>query len=401
METFDLESHLKGAYSSFPEAKHQPVIGITANYENIDATLRDRYYKQVIAAGGTPVIIPPVADSTVIVNTLEHLDGLILTGGGDHNPLWMGEEPSPRLHNINQERDAAELMLVRLAFNRQIPMLAICRGIQTLAIALGGKVYQDIKQMVKHSQDADRSEPTHSVEIKKDSTLYNIYGAEKILVNSFHHQAVSEPGKHMRIIAKSTDGIIEAIESNEYKKILGVQWHPEWLGEEGGKIFHWIVNQAINFYAAKELLDTITAAYTQPLNLHGLTDTTRVSAPFMPVRGAKIVPTKVTVTFCVDRLVEKTVQVPVQQVNFPASKQLRTFPATVNVTFQVGMGLYRSITSENFVLVVNYEELLRNKTNVCHLSLKTTPTGVSHVLISPQDVEYIIEEIPEDETDNE
>ena len=83
METFDLESHLKGAYSSFPEAKHQPVIGITANYENIDATLRDRYYKQVIAAGGTPVIIPPVADCTVIVNTLEHLDGLILTGGGD------------------------------------------------------------------------------------------------------------------------------------------------------------------------------------------------------------------------------------------------------------------------------------------------------------------------------
>ena len=253
METFDLESHLKGAYSSFPEAKHQSVIGITANYENIDATLRDRYYKQVIAAGGTPVIIPPVADSTVIVNTLEHLDGLILTGGGDYNPLWMGEEPSPRLHNINQERDAAELMLVRLAFNRQIPMLGICRGIQTLAIALGGKVYQDIKQMVKHSQDADRSEPTHSVEIKKDSTLYNIYGAEKILVNSFHHQAVSEPGKHMRIIAKSTDGIIEAIESNEYKQILGVQWHPEWLEEEGGKIFHWLVNQANNFYAAKEL----------------------------------------------------------------------------------------------------------------------------------------------------
>ena len=147
----------------------------------------------------------------------------------------MGEEPSPRLHNINQERDAAELMLVRLAFNRQIPMLGICRGIQTLAIALGGKVYQDIKQMVKHSQDADRSEPTHSVEIKKDSTLYHIYNSEKILVNSFHHQAVSEPGRHMRIIAKSTDGIIEAIESNEYKQILGVQWHPEWLGEEGGR----------------------------------------------------------------------------------------------------------------------------------------------------------------------
>ena len=87
----------------------------------------------------------------------------------------MGEEPSPRLHNINQERDAAELMITRLAFNRQIPMLGICRGIQTLAIALGGKVCQDIKQLVKHSQDADRTEPTHIVEIKKDSTLFNIY----------------------------------------------------------------------------------------------------------------------------------------------------------------------------------------------------------------------------------
>ena len=216
METFDLESHLKGAYSSFPEAKHQPVIGLTANYENIDATLRDRYYKQVIAAGGTPVIIPPVADSTVIINTLEHLDGLILTGGGDHNPLWMGEEPSPRLHNINRERDLAELLLVRLAFNRQIPMLGICRGIQTLAIALGGKVEQDIEQQVKHSQDADRSEPTHSVCLVKDSTLYNIYGSERIMVNSFHHQAVSQPGKRFRVIARSADNIIEAIESSEY-----------------------------------------------------------------------------------------------------------------------------------------------------------------------------------------
>ena len=118
------------------------------------------------------------------------------------------------------------------------------------------------------------------------------------------------------------------------------------------------------------------------------------------VRGAKFAPAKVGITFCIDRLVEKTVQVPVQQVNFPASKQLRTFPATVSVTFQVGMGLYRNITSDNFVLVVNYEDLLKNKTNLCHLSLKTIPTGVSHVRISPQDVEYIIEEVTEDESDS-
>lgn len=257
MENFDLESHLKGVYSTFPEAKRQPLIGLSANYEGIDATLRERYYKQVVEAGGVPVIIPPVADTAVIINTLQHLDGLILTGGGDHNPLWMGEEPSPRLHNINRERDLAELMLVRLAFNRQIPMLGICRGIQTLAIALGGKVEQDIEQQVKHSQDADRSEPTHSVSLVKGSTLYNIYGSERIMVNSFHHQAVSQPGKRFRVIARSADNIIEAIESSEYKSILGVQWHPEWLEEDGQKIFRWLVEQASEFGVAKQLHDKI------------------------------------------------------------------------------------------------------------------------------------------------
>ena len=266
METFDLDSHLKGVYSVFPEAQHQPIIGISANYEGVDATLRDRYYKQVIAAGGTPVIIPPVADTDVIINTLQHLDGLILSGGGDHNPLWMGEEPSPRLHNINRERDLAEFLLVRLAYNRQIPMLGICRGIQTLAIALGGKVEQDIHQEVKHSQDADREEPTHSVQIVKDSTLFNIYNQEKIFVNSFHHQAVSVPGKKLRTIAKSSDGIIEAVESSEYKSILGVQWHPEWLEDEGLKIFQWLVGQANEFLNLED--DKISTSRNWAVWLH-------------------------------------------------------------------------------------------------------------------------------------
>lgn len=152
---------------------------------------------------------------------------------------------------------------------------------------------------------------------------------------------------------------------------------------------------SVTVYATRSVLDTITAAYTRPQNLHDITDTTKVVAEILSVHGAKFVPNRVGLTFCVDRMVEKTVQVPVQQVNFPASKQLRTFPANVNVTFQVGMGQYRSVTKDNFVLVVNYEDLLRNTTNKCHLSLKTVPLGVSHVRISPQDVEYIIEEIPE------
>ena len=144
MKEYSLPSYLEDIYSRYPEADKRPIIGITANYTDGDATLRDRYYKQVVAAGGVPVIIPPVADSNVIINTLDGIDGFLLTGGGDYNPLWAGEQPSPLLHSINAERDLPELLITRLAYNRQIPMLGICRGIQTLAMALDGEVAQDL-----------------------------------------------------------------------------------------------------------------------------------------------------------------------------------------------------------------------------------------------------------------
>ena len=156
-------------------------------------------------------------------------------------------------------------------------------------------------------------------------------------------------------------------------------------------------HDSVTVYASRALLDNITAARTSHIALDGVTDTTRVKAAIQAVKGAKFVPAVTYVTFCVDRLVEKTVQVPVQQVNFPASKQLRTFPASVSVSFQVPMGQYRDVTKESFVLVVNYEDLLRSKSSKCHLSLKSVPRGVSHVRIVPQDVEYIIEELPEAE----
>ena len=275
---YDLQSQLDKVYATYPEAKRQPIIGITTNFTEGDATLRDVYYKQIVKAGGTPVLIPPVADKEVLVNTLTHLDGLLLTGGGDINQLWMGEEPSTHLHNINAERDLAELMLTRLAFNRQIPILGICRGIQTLAVALGGTVQQDIYEdylrtdeavgkklskdkvvttlhsaTLKHSQDADRGEATHSVTLEKGSILRALYKEERIFVNSFHHQAVKTAGDRFRATAFSSDGVIEAIESREFKSVMGVQWHPEWMGDEGGKLFGWLATQANNFYIAKQL----------------------------------------------------------------------------------------------------------------------------------------------------
>ena len=278
MNRFDLQSYLDDIYAHFPEADQKPVIGITGNYEDLTCKLGQGYYKSVVAAGGVPVIIPPVADKDVIINTLEHLDGLILSGGGDINPLWAGEEPSPKLHGVNQERDLPELLTAQLAYNRQIPMIGICRGIQTLAVALGGKVAQDISDVakVKHSQDADRSEPTHSISIIRDSILDSIYKSydRPLMVNSFHHQAVVETGDKFRVVAQSADGVIEAIESAEYKSILGVQWHPECM-EEGLPLFQWLVGEAASFRQAQRVHNRVLTLDTHcdtpmffPLGIH-------------------------------------------------------------------------------------------------------------------------------------
>ena len=127
-------------------------------------------------------------------------------------------------------------------------MLGICRGIQTLAMALGGHVEQDIKPtptLIKHSQTSHQSTQTHSVNITPDTMLSDIFDGEAtIYVNSFHHQAVDNPGNHMRTAAMAPDGTIEAIESSEQKPIIGVQWHPEWLAEDGLPLFRWLISEA-------------------------------------------------------------------------------------------------------------------------------------------------------------
>ena len=236
---FNLQTHLNQIHQQFPPEQARPIIGITANYEDEKSTLASTYYDSVIKAGGVPVIIPPTPDQHVLIN-----------------PLWCDEDPSPELRSINQKRDLPELLITRLAYHRQIPILGICRGIQTLAVALGGKVSQHISTSIKHSQDADRTEPTHYVTIEEDSTLYKIYGEGRLCVNSFHHQAVSEAGSRFRIVARANDGIIEAIESTEYKSIIGVQWHPECL-DASLPLFQWLVNEAKDYRYAQNLHNRI------------------------------------------------------------------------------------------------------------------------------------------------
>jgi microsomal dipeptidase-like Zn-dependent dipeptidase/gamma-glutamyl-gamma-aminobutyrate hydrolase PuuD len=282
LKQFDLQAHLNEVYAYYPEGERRPIIGITGNFANNNCQLARGYYNSVAEAGGVPFIIPPITDRHILVNTLQHIDALILSGGGDINPLFAGEQPSPLLHAINAERDLPELLITRLAYNRQLPILGICRGMQTLAVALGGKVAQDLSEIrgdkpevkiIKHSQDADRSEPTHSIAIEECSTLFNIYKEQlsldvpfsqtekepsslNVYVNSFHHQAVSDTGSRFRVVATAPDGIIEAMESTELKPILGVQWHPECMAD-GAPLFQWLVKEARSYRQAHEVHDRV------------------------------------------------------------------------------------------------------------------------------------------------
>ena len=148
----------------------------------------------------------------------------------------------------------------------------------------------------------------------------------------------------------------------------------------------------VKVYAAKEILDTLRTVYTKPLTLENLSERKTVSADLAPIRGAKAMPAKVKATINVDQMTEKTLPVRVDHINFPAGKTLKTFPGIVNVVFQVGLKQYRDITADKFAIVVSYDEVANNNTGRLHLTLKTKPDGISHVLIQPDEVEFIIED---------
>ena len=268
METagyFDWQAAYGHMHDRFPAYRERPVIGITGNFGDKGCELAEGYYASVLAAGAVPVVIPPFEDRDALAATLETVDGLLLSGGGDLNPLFWGEEPVPELHGINARRDLAELLLTRLAYDRQIPILGICRGAQVLAAALGGSVCQDIgnrttegRPPVKHDQQLDRACASHTVRITGDSLILRpLLGTETIPVNSFHHQAVRNPGPHLRVCATAADGVIEAVESAEHKSILGVQWHPECFILRGDEcmmpLFRWLAGEADSFRRAKAL----------------------------------------------------------------------------------------------------------------------------------------------------
>lgn len=216
----------------------KPVIGITAAHcsEELKTFPRHYYVESIRKAGGIPIILPPIRAQEEGSAVLSLLDGLLLTGGGDISPVYLREDPLRGIGECFPERDWSEILLTQLSLQQDLPLLGICRGIQVLAVAAGGRIYQDIPSQhpiaMQHRQTAPRQYAWHDVDITKDSVLYHLLSERKIGVNSLHHQAVLEipPGFIQNALA--SDGIIEGIEKPDAKFCIGVQWHPESMENE-------------------------------------------------------------------------------------------------------------------------------------------------------------------------
>jgi putative glutamine amidotransferase len=213
------------------------------------------YSGGVEEAGGLPLVLPvpyrlrrgPWSEARAFadrfaVEVLDAADGLLLSGGPDLDPEFLGEEPLPRLGRVDGPRDILEMALAREALSRGLPTLGICRGLQVLIAAAGGGLYQDLAAQrpggLKHRQDAERDVATHFVTVEEDSLIAALLRPGRLKVNSFHHQAVSRVPEGFRVSAAASDGVIEAVEQVGFSGavppdgaagpwFVGVQWHPE------------------------------------------------------------------------------------------------------------------------------------------------------------------------------
>jgi len=216
-----------------------PLIGITTSV-TVDkvperAYVNGTYIRAVQAAGGIPLLLTPHFTPEVQAALWQRLDGLVLTGGGDIAPARFGEAPHPAVADVSPARDELEIGLTQRAVADDVPLFAICRGVQVLNVALGGTLVQDLPSewpnALPHSQKAPRHEPSHAVKVMGEGTrLGRVLGALEIEVNSMHHQAIKRLGEGLRDVAWAPDGVIEGVEMpGEERFVLGVQWHPEEL----------------------------------------------------------------------------------------------------------------------------------------------------------------------------
>jgi putative glutamine amidotransferase len=216
----------------------RPLVAVTATTEIIRGLLRARvnaaYIGALEGAGLIPLASPPLAGPSAAHALLERVDGLVLTGGEDVDPRHYGAERHPATGNPHSGRDAWELALIAAARERRLPVLAICRGMQLLNVALGGTLIQDIAAQtpstLAHDDSAARRRRVHAIHCEGGSRLEAALGAASLSVNSSHHQAIGRVAPGLRVSARAPDGIIEGVETRDQDWwVVGAQWHPEEL----------------------------------------------------------------------------------------------------------------------------------------------------------------------------
>jgi len=214
-----------------------PIIGITSFSLELPcerSAVNQAYVQAIVAAGGTPICLPIGLDDAGIQRVYGLIDGLLLPGGDDVAPHRYGHDAHSELGQVDEARDHLELSLTRMALRDDLPVLGVCRGIQLLAVAAGGTLYQDLPSQVtshlRHEvREFGRDHLPHDVTVEPHSLLSRALGTTKVKVNSFHHQAVLDVPDEFVITARADDGVVEAIEAPRLRFAVGVQCHPEEL----------------------------------------------------------------------------------------------------------------------------------------------------------------------------
>jgi putative glutamine amidotransferase len=229
---------------------NEPRVGIGVGRETrigrqFDSTPHE-YVASVLLAGGLPLLIPPAAPE-LAKRSIESVDGLLLTGGGDISPARYGASFERETSDVDDERDRSELALVAAAIERGIPILGICRGAELVNVAFGGTLRQHLAGAdgARHTQPRRRYETVHHVRLAPESLLAELVGSQELDVNSIHHQGIEMVGNNLDQAGRAEDGLVEVIENRE-RRLLAVQWHPECLPLERAskQLFSWLIEQS-------------------------------------------------------------------------------------------------------------------------------------------------------------
>ena len=220
--------------------------------------------------GGVPYLIPVTDDVEVLRQVVAQLDGIVFTGGEDFAPAYFGEEEHEHLGEVNVNRDTYDLTLFKLASDRNIPTLGICRGLQLINVGMGGTLYQDLPSQkpsdINHRQEEAGTVATHSVSVVEGSLMHQILGEKEIQVNTFHHQAIKKLAPGLKIVGWANDSVPEMIEAYPNRQIIGTQFHPEIFTANGdkllGKLFQFLIGKAETFQKAKEIHSRILSVDT-------------------------------------------------------------------------------------------------------------------------------------------